>query len=579
MFIDTRNLDEDSVVEKEICVIGAGVAGITLALEFEKQGLDACVLESGGYTADERTKDLYRGTSTGLPYQFADGCRSRYLGGSSNCWGGWNRPFEEIDFTTRHWIPDSGWPFGKEELEPYYACAHSLLQLGPNNWDVAFWEKSINKHDVRRVPLATGKVKDIVFQFSPPTRMGTVYRNNLEGARHVSVYLYANVINIETDNDAKTVQRVKVRTLSGRTIWIKAKLFVLATGGIENARLLLASNKTQPAGLGNGNDLVGRYFMDHPRLLSGSIRLAKPWKSNMLYDTRFHTFNPAVSANGVMFGGHFVLAPETQEQERVLNSQTWFRAMFPGEGTEAMRALLRLKLATMKLDQANFKLGRDLLTLLTHPVDAAGFALTRRLHITSWITDVTFQTVVEPAPDPNSRVTLSDECDDLGIPRAKVAWKLGSLVRRTFDRTWAVLADELQRSGVAEDVTLDPTIEDQEWPPYHIGARHHMMSGDVMVAHQDNAWPRHPEWTWHHMGTTRMHDSPKHGVVDRNCLVHGMSNLYIAGSSVFPTAAANFPTMTITALTLRLSKHIARVVREPVARVEEPSPLVCVAGA
>jgi choline dehydrogenase-like flavoprotein len=219
------------------------------------------------------------------------------------------------------------------------------------------------------------------------------------------------------------------------------------------------------------------------------------------------------------------------------------------------------------------------LTLLTHPVDAAGFALTRRLHITSWITDVTFQTVVEPAPDPNSRVTLSDECDALGIPRAKVAWKLGSLVRRTFDRTWAVLADELQRSGVAEDVTLDPTIEDQEWPPYHIGARHHMMSGDVMVAHQDNAWPRHPEWTWHHMGTTRMHDSPKHGVVDRNCLVHGMSNLYIAGSSVFPTAAANFPTMTITALTLRLSKHIARVVREPVARVEEPSPLVCVAGA
>lgn len=578
MFVDTRNLEEGSIVEKEVCVIGAGVAGITLALEFEKQGLDACVLESGGYAADEQTKDLYRGTSAGLPYEFADGCRSRYLGGSSNCWGGWNRPFEEVDFVKRHWIPDSGWPFGKDELEPYYACAQSLLQLGPNNWDIAFWEQSINKHDVRRVPLVSGKVKDIVFQFSPPTRMGSVYRGDLDNAGHVAVYLYANVVELETDGDARTVQRVRVKTLSGRTIWVKAKQFVLATGGIENARVLLASNRIQPAGLGNGNDLVGRYFMEHPRLLSGSIRLAKRWKSNMLYDTRFHSFNPAVSANGVMFGGHFVLSPETQESERVLNSQTWFHAMFPGEGTEAMRALLRLKLATMRLDQADFKLGRDLMTLFRHPVDAAGFALTRLLHITSWITDVKFQTIVEPAPDPNSRVTLSEDRDALGMPRVRVAWKLGSLVRRTFDRTWAVLADELRQSGVAEQISLDSTIEDQDWPPYHIGARHHMMSGDVMVAHQDNAWPRHPEWTWHHMGTTRMHDSPRRGVVDRNCLVHGMSNLYIAGSSVFPTAAANFPTMTITALTLRLSEHIAKVIHEPAASVTTPVPSSRTAG-
>lgn len=560
MILDTRSLDEAAVIETTVCVIGAGVAGITLAMELDKQGIETCVLESGGYTADSATIDLYRGTSIGLPYQFADGCRDRYLGGSSNGWGGWSRPLEAMDFTPRHWVPDSGWPFDKEELEPFYARTHRLLQLGPNEWDLAFWEQAIHQHNMRRMPFPSGRVRDVVVQLSPPTRFGAVYRHDLEDARQLRVLLFANAVELETEPDAKTVQRVRVKTLSGRTVWVKARVFVLATGGIENARLLLASNQVQAQGLGNGHDLVGRYFMDHPRLLSGRIRLHKAWARQVLYNTRCRALQPAVAAHGVRFGWHCVLSPEVQEQEGILNAQTWFHAMSPGEETEAMRALLRLKRAMLQRGQADGPIGRDLLTLLAHPQDALGVALSRWLPPTSWMTKVKFQTIVEPAPDPNSRVMLSEERDQLGMNRVRVAWKLGSMVRRTFDRVWAIMADELQRSGVGR-VTLDPTIEDQEWPPYHLGARHHMMSAGVMYAHQDEGWPRHPEWTWHHMGTTRMHDSPQHGVVDRHCCVHGMTNLYIAGSSVFPTAGANFPTMTIVALTLRLAQYIANVLK------------------
>ena len=172
--------------------------------------------------------------------------------------------------------------------------------------------------------------------------------------------------------------------------------------------------------------------------------------------------------------------------------------------------------------------------MIRHPIDTAGYGFTRLFQPRSLIKDVKFQIIVEPEPDPQSRVSLSSsKVDRLGMRRTEVNWQLSRNVQRTLDRTLALVAEELQVSGVA-DVKLDPEIEGGEWP--------------------DNL---EKEGTWHHMGTTRMHDSPKHGVVDRNCKVHGMTNLFIAGSSVFPTAGANFPTITIVALTFRLSEHIA----------------------
>lgn len=532
MFIDTRLVEQETVTHTTVCIIGAGVAGITLARELEMAGIDTCLLESGGFNPDDDTRDLYRGEYVGLPYVFSDGCRGRFFGGSSNCWGGWCRPLDPWDFEKRDWIPYSGWPFGLEELASYYARTHDLLKLGPNNFDPAFWEASIGRRDVRRIPLVTGKIRDTISQFSAPVRFGKLYRGELKQARHVRVFLYANAVEIQTDRDARHVTQIKVATLSGRRMSVAARLYVLATGGIENARLLLASNKTIAAGVGNANDLVGRFFMDHPRLLSGSVRFSHEWARNKLYDVKYHFHNAAVAAHGTRIASQFALLPEVLREERLLNARVWLSSVFPGEDSAGSQALYRCKQALLKKDQVGWKFHKDLATMMAHPVDTFGYGFTRVFQPRWLIKGVKFQAIVEPEPDPESRVTLSPARDRLGMNRVRVNWRLGSRVQRTFDRTFELLADELHSSGIAE-VTLDPPIEGGDWP-------------ETLVK----------EGTWHHMGTTRMHDSPKMGVVDRNCRVHGMSNLYIAGSSLFPTAGANFPTITIAALTFRLAEHL-----------------------
>jgi choline dehydrogenase-like flavoprotein len=537
MFIDTRRVEEGTVVETTVCIIGGGVAGITLAMELDKQGVDVCLLESGGFNPDDDTRDLYRGEDVGeWRYNFADGSRSRFLGGSSNCWGGWCRPLDPWDFERRDWIANSGWPFGLSELAPYYERTHSLLKLGPNNFDPEFWERSIGRPDVRRIPLVSGKVRDTISQFSPPARFGKMYRETLKRSQRVRVFLWANATNIDTDRMARDVTRVQVATLTGRKMEVSAKIYVLATGGIENARMLLASNKVQAAGLGNGNDLVGRYFMDHPRLFSGNIKFTHEWARNKLSDVKYHYQNAAVSAFGTCIAHQFALTPEVMQEEGILNARVWFASVFPGEGSEGAQALFRCKQALLQKEQADWKLRKDLLTMVTHPLDTLGYGYTRLFQPRWLIKGVKFQIIVEPEPDPNSRVMLSPtQKDQLGMNRVRVDWRLGSNVKRTFDRTLAILADDMRKSGVAQ-VELDPPLE-------------------------GNPWPSDLEGTWHHMGTTRMHDSPKHGVVDRNCKVHGMSNLYVAGSSVFPTAGANFPTITLAALTFRLSEHLAKELR------------------
>ncbi len=535
MLIDTRKLEDGTNLSATLCIVGGGVAGITLALEMMRHGVDTVLLESGGLKPDSATRDLYRGPSTGLPYAFADGCRSRFLGGSSNCWGGWCRPLQAHDMAERAWVPNSGWPFGIDELLPYYERAHPVMQLGPVNYDVDYWAHAINRPDVRRIALTSGRVLDSISQFSPPTRFGQHYRDVLAKSRDVRVCLYANVLDIQTDETACTVQRLQVRTLSGRHITVQARHFVLAAGGIENPRLLLAANKQQSAGLGNAHDLVGRYFMDHPRLMLGSVRYHDSQTHNKLYDIKFHYLNKAVSANGTCVAAQFSISPEVQQQEGLMNAQLWFDSIFPGEGTQAAEAVIRMKHRLHAKVDPDFSFWADMAVLARHPVNTANFVVARLLHPRSLIRDVTVQIICEPPPERDSRVTLSDQRDALGMPRAQVNWRLDSeVLKRTFDRSLAIFAQELKLAGVA-DVTLPAPIEGK-------------------------AWPRAVEGTWHHSGTTRMNDSPKLGVVDRHCRMHGMSNLYVAGSSVFPTSGANFPTISIAAMTIRLADHLHRVI-------------------
>lgn len=524
------------------------MAGLALGLELSRQGVGTLVLESGGYQADDKTRDLYRGESTGIPYFFADGCRSRFLGGSSNCWGGWCRPFCRQDFEARSWIPHSGWPITLDDLMPYYSRAQKVLRMGPVEYNPDYWVNKVNREDVRRLPLPSEEIEDIITQFSPPARLGIDYMPALKSSTNLSVFLYANVVDIETCPELKEVRRVQVKTLSGRQISVTAKKFVLATGGIENARLMLACNKQASAGLGNANDLVGRFFMEHPRTTTAEVVFKPEWRKNKLYDHRYHYHNPQVGADGICIAGQFAVTEGAQRREGLMNCSSWFYSELQGERSGPGDALVNIKHRMLRKARPETSMKGDISTIIRHPVDTAGYLAGYVFPHPALMHRTRIRTICEPNPDPDSRVTLSaTEKDALGIPRVEVNWKLDNKVRNTFNRSVEMLKDALEAGGAAK-VTLEPRIPDGEWP-------------DTFEHHG----------TWHHMGTTRMHDSPKKGVVDRNCRVHGMNNLFIAGSSVFTTGGANYPSLTLTALAMRLADRIVTEL-QPVATMIGSSP-------
>lgn len=545
MLINTNEIDSGSVIQTEICIIGGGAAGITMGLEFEKAGVDCVILESGGFSRDEATADLYRGSSVGIPYDFADGTRSRFLGGSSNCWGGFCRPWDQSAFDHRSWVNASGWPIGREDLDPFYGRAHGILSVPAQEYQPEHWvglgsepAQGPGKDfpvEATRFPVDHERVEEIISQFSPPLRLGEAYRDDLAAAKHVRVYLKANVVDIQCNPWGGAVESVRVRTLRGVTATVRARVFILAAGGIENARLLLVSNRQHSTGLGNRYDLVGRYFQDHPRFLNGEVEFTEPYQNNPLYDIKFHCIVDNLFVGDAKISGQLRLPLAVQKQHGLLDAQVWFRSLYAGEGSDVVRALYRMRQRVRGKWSPRIGLGTDLGHIFSHPLDSMAYIVAHTTSSRRMVRSVTMEMITEPEPDYNSRVMLGDDIDALGMRRTKIDWRLTQRVRDTVDTTFELIARELEDKNIAR-VKLGPRIN-------------------------DTGWPADMEGTYHHMGTTRMHDSPRHGVVDRNCQVHGVANLYIAGSSVFPTSSSNHPTMTLVALALRLSDRLVGSLR------------------
>jgi choline dehydrogenase-like flavoprotein len=513
MLIDARSLPENTAIHTDVCIVGAGAAGITLAREFAGQPFRVCLLESGGLEFDGKTQSLYKGKIVGHPYSPLDAVRLRFFGGSTNHWTGWCRPLDAIDFETREGIPYSGWPFARSHLDPYYERAHTICQLGPYSYDAAAWEPK----EALRFPHADSRIVPTVYHKSPPTRFGQVYRDEIQRADNITTYLHANVIDIETTRDASTVTRLRVACLAGNKFWVTAKLFILAAGGIENARLLLLANTVHTAGLGNQHDLVGRFFTEHLYLqagliLSAAIRLPIPPSM----DSEVH---------GRRVRRVVRLTAETLRRERLLN----FSAALVSTPTKGI-ASLRLIVQELRRGEIPDDFARHLSNVITH-IDEVASATYRRMRGYPPYQLYTLFNRTEQAPNPDSRVMLTTEHDQLGKPRVQLDWRLSTLDKHSIIRAHEILGEELGRADFGRlKVTLDAA---SDWP---------QLLNDS-----------------HHMGTTRMHIDPTQGVVDANCKVHGLSDLFIAGCSVFPTGGFSNPTLTIVALAVRLADHVKRL--------------------
>jgi choline dehydrogenase-like flavoprotein len=475
-------------------------------------------LESGGFELDAESQALCRATNVGLPYFPLDENRQRRFGGTTNLWAGWCRPLDEIDFEERSWVARSGWPIAREELLPYYARAQEVCQLGPFDYRVEHWEKQLG---ATQLAFAPHSLETKIYQLSPPTRFGEVYRDQLCRSASVRVVHHANVIEVQTTESANLVTRVRVACLGGPQFHVQARRFVLAAGAIENARLLLMSNRVQRQGLGNASDLVGRCFMEHLHFPSGVVFLpARTPAPAALY---VRDGKPAV--------GRLFIPARLQEQLRLLN----YNAMLEPVAYSYKQAIVRALTRTMHALRASGDrryLQRDLRTLL-HALGGIARMSSHGSHRSadSPRTFVLHHTL-EQAPNPDSRMLLSDERDALGLPRVKMDWRLGELERYTFLAAQRHIARELERTGLGR-LQIDPGDNDTAWPPDPLqGLR------------------------GHHMGTTRMSSDPRSGVVDGQCRVHGIDNLFVAGSSVFPTSGSGTPTYTIVALALRLADYL-----------------------
>lgn len=491
MIEDARSLANGAVIEADLCVVGGGAAGITIAEALEGSGLSVVLLESGGIGGEEATTDLSRGQRSGEPYLPLDACRLRYFGGSTNHWAGWSRPLEPEDFVQRAWVKGSGWPFGFEELLPWYRKAQLRCGLGPWDYDAAAWAGRTGQ---RLLGLDAGLAEPRLWQLSGSGEAGGKRFAVGAGGRLVGtrVLLHANAVDLR---DQPGSSSVICRVLGGPEFSVVARATVLATGGIENPRLLLASSL---AGRVDAHERVGACFAEHPHALVGAVLLDGE-VDLALYRRRFEVGG---GFRGIRVG--IGLPASVRAAEGLLDG---YVALAPAAGIGIEEDEVA---AVGALARAFGASGRGVLH---------GLLLRAEQEATS-----------------ESRVTLGADRDALGMPRAHLHWQVSEGTRRSMKRTVELLAAALGGAGIGRVFSWAHT--DRDRPP--------------------EAWPR-LDGGCHHLGTTRMHADPRSGVVDAQCRVHGTDRLYVAGSSLFPTSGSANPTLTLVALAERLAEHLRGV--------------------
>jgi choline dehydrogenase-like flavoprotein len=498
----------------DIVVVGSGPAGLTVAREFLDVGASVLLVESGPrWTRGAAGLNVV--DSVGLSFPGATAGRTRTFGGTGQSWSGQCLPLDAVDFDERSWVRHSGWPFAEPDLLPYYRRAEELFRVEGCTYDAGV---------LARAGTPAADIDSSVFRhrntvYSPRHKLGSALRRTFRrsSAMHVLTGATASKVIVSTDGTEAT--GIEVLERRGLRTTIGAPIVVVACGAIENARLLLLSSHH---GIGNDHDQVGRYFQDHPfcsaaEVIAGAEEVLGTYR--------------AIFDGGIRHRAKTALAPEFQRSEQVLAAT--IDLDFQYSETSAVGALKRLHHAVSRREVGLLS-AADFSRVLRDPVPVMRLA-TRRLRgvgVEGEVPERVFLRVqTEQAPNPESRVTLGPARDALGMPRARVDWQIG----RSEWKTTRVAVDAIARQwgdrGLARVVPMP-------WLSSYEKYRCRILD------------------SYHHSGTTRMSRTPVDGVVDPDCQVHGVTGLFLAGGSVFPTSGYANPTLTIVAMSIRLADHL-----------------------
>jgi choline dehydrogenase-like flavoprotein len=527
MIIDARAMPDGTVVEADICVVGAGAAGIVLASELARRGIGVALIETGGLDFDAEAQALCEAEEHGARADF-DFARLRQFGGSTGHWGGNCAPFLPHELAERDWVPDSGWPITAKDIAPYYRRAAEYCDVGSDVYDADAWAALSSEFEGARLPLDAETLVHKVFLHGRPTRFGEAYRAAFEDERGgARVFLHAHAVEIETEAGGTLVSGIRTTDLRGREHRFRAGAYVLAAGP-ENARLMLLSDRHSPGGIGNRHDLVGRYFMGHLRVFTGALTLAARPQVRLFYDSA--RWRSRVSGSDVPFYMGLQPSSAVQRRERILSCTAFLEAEVEGQHHPAFGTLRRM-IRRLRQGQVPQDFARDV-AVVVGGIDRIGYVLYRRAGGAAARENlsVRLRWFCEQAPNPDSRLSLAGDLDPLGQPRLRMDWNFLEADKLTLIRTQELLAHEFGRLGIGR-LRADFTDPAQPWPGVNLQA--------------------------HFMGGTRMHRDPRKGVVDADCRVHGTPNLYVAGGSVFPTSGSTMPTANIVALAIRLADHLA----------------------
>jgi choline dehydrogenase-like flavoprotein len=546
MIIRSSDLTTDAALDAGICIIGAGAAGITLACELDGHNTKIVVLESGGLKPDSALTDDYRG-SADSPHPDPTQFRRAAFGGTTSLWGGRCVAFDPIDFERRDYIPRSGWPISYPELARHYPRAMTYCDAGEFDFTAT---GSLE----RAVPTIGGFdgggviLDDCIERYSLPTDFGKRYRRRIERSSNVTVLLNSRCVRLVKHSGDDRIEAVEFVDPAGKHRLVRARAFVLATGGIEVPRLLMCSDP-EGSGLGNRNDLVGRFYSCHFEDTCGRV---VPNGAAVAFDFE-------KTRDGVYCRRRLRFSDAAQHEHRLLN--TIFRLHFPpysdaAHGSSVMSIIYLLKSTLLPEYRAILQHNAQNATYspaLLHLRNVLGGLPQLSKFSFDWLFRIQLArrklpyTLVanadgsyplefncEQTPLESSRVTLGDGVDRHGLRRVHIAWRMCDADVEAAERAFAVLRDVMSRSGNCRLEYDEEQLRERIRRVAPIGG--------------------------HHIGTARMAATEREGVVDAQCAVFGLPNLYVASAAAFPTSSYANPTLTIVALAIRLAAHLKKTI-------------------